>query len=260
MGYYDEIKARDMITVVKRLLQGGGYFFRDDGKITADRRPAWDAPWHYVRHHPMLDCGTWHTVLFDVVSMGLPKEDRFVPSRCQQCFKVVVRPKTLKQLFALLDLQKKMGVPCKCGIEMRETVHGLYGGYFYNIGIEAGRACYESVRKEVDACAFLGEDVPVILKRGCTEFEMAVGPSDKWQVTEKQLEIEGIIDMLFVKDDVDRKQSEAQIIYLHRKWIEFAYAAGDQTYREFTDGPLYPAYVTYHEDKKWEELKNEPKL
>lgn len=246
MGYYEEIKQQDLITRVKRLLQGGGYFFRDDGKITADRRPAWDAPWHYVRHHPMLDCGTWHTINFDTVSMGLPPEERFVPYRCQDCYKVVVRPQNLRQLFALLNLQKRLNVPSKCGIELRETVHGLYGGYFYNVGKDAGIDCFRKVRKEVDAEKHLGSDVRILLKRSCTEYEHAIGPSDKWVVTPRQLEIEGILDTLITRDDVDRKQSDAQIMYTHRKWIEFAYAAGDPTYREFTDGPLYPDYVTYH--------------
>ena len=246
MAYYEEIKKRDLITRVKRLLQGGGYFFRDDGRIDADRKIAWDGPWHHVRHQPLLDCGTWHNVLFDVISMGLPPAERFVPSRCQECFKVVVRPKTLKQLFALLDLQKRLNVPSKCGIEIRETVHGLYGGYFYNLGMEAGLERYSQVRREVDADPLLGADVPVMLKRACTEYEHALGPSDKWTVTPQQLEIEGILETLMTKDDIDRRQTDAHLFYVHRKWIEFAYAVGDPTYREFTDGPLYPDYVTYH--------------
>lgn len=246
MAYYEEIKNRDIMTRIKRLLQNGGYYFRDDGKVTADRRISWDGPWHYVRHHPMLDCGTWHQILFDVISMGLPPEERFVPSGCQECYKVVVRPKSLKQLFALLNLEKRLDKPSKCGIEIRETVHGLYGGYFYNIGLEAGKDCYKIVRQEVDQDQHLGPDITVLLKRGCTEYEHAIGPSNKWAITPRQMDIEGLLEMILAKDNIDRRQTEQHQMYVHRKWIEFAYAAGDPTYAEFTDGPLYPNYVTYH--------------
>lgn len=246
MAYYEQIVERDLITRCKRLLQNGGYYLRDDGRMEAQHRVAWDQPWHHVKHHPMLDCHTWHSILFDIIVAGLPKEEKFVPSRCQECYKVVVKPKTLKQLFALLDVQKALGMPCKCGIETRYTVHGLYGGYFYNIGLDAGVECYKKVRKAVDDAKFLGTDVTVLLKRACTEYEHELGASDKWVITARQLEIEGALDMLLAKDDTYRNQSEANLLYIHRKWIEWAYAHGDPTYSEFTDGPLYPPYVTYH--------------
>lgn len=245
MGYYEDIKGSDLLTRMKRLLENGGYFLRDDGKIAAQHRISWDQPWHHVRHHPMLKCHTWHEVLFNVISMGLPREERFVPSNCQNCYKVVVRPKTLTQLFALLDLQKQLDRPSKCGIETRETVPALYGGYFYNLGLESGLECYRAVRAAVDSYPKLGKDVNVLLKRGCTEFEHAIGPSDKWVVTNKQLQIEAILDQILAKDDIDRRQPEYNLRYIHRKWIEWAYFVGDQTYREFTAGPLYPDYVTY---------------
>ena len=247
-NYYDAIKSRDIVTLVKRLLQNAGYFMRDsDGKIDAERRKMWDTPWHHVRHHAALDCNLWHRVMFDAVSMQLPESRRFVPSPCQSCYKVVVRPGTIKQLFALLDLQKQLGKPSKCGIETRPTVHGLYGGYFYNIGLDVGVDCYKTVRAAVDAADFLGPDVPVFLKRACTEYEMECGPSNKWEITDDQLQIEALIEQNFVKDDVLREQSEAAILYVHRKWIEFAYMNGDPTYSEFSGGePLYPPYITYN--------------
>lgn len=255
MGYYEKLKERDIIIKLKRLLQGGGYHVRDDGKIAGDHRVAWDQPWQHVRQHPMLDCHTWHSILFDVIVAGLPPEEKFVPSMCQQCYKVVVRPKTVKQLFGLLELQKRVDRPSKCGIETRETVHGLYGGYFYNVGLEEGLNCYRIVRDAVNKDPILGPDVVVILKRGCTEYEHALGASDKWQVTERQLEIEAMLDTILAKDNVRRVQSEHNLQYIHLKWIEWAWAHGDPTYAEFTDGPLYPPYVTYHHLSEGENAK-----
>jgi len=202
----------------------------------------------------MLKCGLWHQVMFDVVFRHLGKN--WVPSKCQQCFKVVVRPKTLRQLFALLELQKRLNRPCKCGIERRETVHGLYGGYFYNWGLHEGRKCYDIVRQAVDEDKELGPDVPVLLKRACTEYELKCGDSDKWTVEPEQLEVEAQLERWLVDDDYEHRQAEKLVHNVHRKWIEWAFANGDKTFADFTDGePLYPEYITY-QHLTHEEIEN----
>lgn len=248
MGYYEQVKQQDLATKIVTWLQAGAFKLRDDGKFAYDSRMSWDSPWHHVRMHPMLKCTLWHQIMFDVISLNLPSNQRFVPSNCHQCYKVVVRPKTLKQLFALLEMQKRLDLPSKCGIERRESVHGLYGGYFYNIGLEAGRECYKKIRGEVDNDQKLGRDITVLLKKACTEYEHEMGPSDKWQITEDQLAIEGLAETLIAQNDVLQRQAEHIQRHIHLKWIEWAYAMGDPTYAEFTDGPLYEPYVTYHED------------
>jgi len=152
-------------------------------------------------------------------------------------------------LFALLNLQMRMGRPAKCGIEVRPTVNGLYGGYFYNHGPEAGLECYEAVRAEVDADPLLGPDVSVILKRGCTEFELYCGASDEWEVCPEQAGIENLVNKWFVRDIVQRSQPDHAIATVHRKWVEWAYQCGDQTYLEYVNGnpdAIYPRVVTYH--------------
>ena len=248
MGYYEQVKGQDLITKIQGLLSSGSCKLRDDGKFMFKSRLSWDTPWHHVRMHPMIKCTLWHQIMFDIVSRNLPAEQRFVPSSCQHCYKVVVRPRTLKQLFALLEMQKKMDLPSKCGIEKRESVHGLYGGYFYNLGLEAGRDCYKKVRVAVNDTPGLGPDVTVLLKRACTEYEHELGRSDKWEITDLQLQIEGLVETLMATNDTMQRQPEHVQRYVHLKWIEWAYAMGDPTYAEFTDGPLYEPYVTYHEE------------
>jgi len=245
-SYYNQAIANDIITLVKPLLQQAGYRLRDgDGKIYADTFMAFDTPWHHVYHADDLDCHTWHKILFDTIFMRLGK--KCAPSKCHGCWKVVIRPKNLKQLFALLNLQMRMGRPSKCGIEVRPTVNGLYGGYFYNHGIEAGLECYEAVRKEVDIDPELGPDVSVILKRACTEFELYCGPSDEWEVNQEQAQIEQLVNKWFVRDIVQRTQPNHALATVHRKWIEWAYQNADQTYLEYTNGiPVFPKVVSYH--------------
>lgn len=248
-SYYQLVNDNDILTKFRPLLIGGGYKVRDvDGKLEVrDPSIGWETPWQHIKHDNFLDCQRWHSILFNLFSMTMPRNQSFVPSACQQCWKVVARPKTLLGLFSLMELQKRLGRPSKCGIEVRQYVHGLYGGYFYNHSIEEGLECYKLVRSEIDKAEHLGPDTPVILKRGCTEYENRCGPSDNWIVTQRQLHIETLINEWVVRDVTLREQPEYAILYVHKKWIEFAYQNGDGTYLNFTGGkPLYRPLVTYH--------------
>lgn len=248
-NYYDQLCSNDVIEWVKDLLDKSGWSWRyEDGKIYSQISPGISStPWHHIKNDHRLNCSLWHQIMFNMVSMRLPENKRFVPSKCQACFKVVVRPKTLKQLFALMELQIKLDIPCKCGIESRDSVHGNYGGYFYNMGMVEGLNCYELVRKAVDEEPRLGTDVEVFLKRACTEFEHACGDSDTWVVTPEQIQMESLVERYVIVENKEIKQPLKLIHRTHRKWIEFAYARGDETYAEYTGGePLYPRYKTYH--------------
>lgn len=248
LGYYSRCVSKDIIGLAKPLLERGGYNLRwGDGKFHADLSMTPETPWVHVKHDGTLDCHTWHAIMFDVIFKIAG--EKYVPSPCQECWKIVARPQTLLGLFALGEIQVRMGRPAKHGIEMRETVHGLYGGYWYTKSLEEGRECYRAVREAVDAEPLLGPDTPVLLKRACTEYEMECGPSDKWEVTADQKRIEELVNNTFVRDPVAQQQPDHVINRVHRRWIEFAYAAGDPTYKHFTNGePVHPPYVTYHED------------
>jgi len=249
-SYYQKCCDGDVISRLRPLLMSAGYHLRPiDGKICATQQGiAWDTPWHHIHHDAFLDCLTWHTVIFNLISRLMPSHRQFVPSACQQCWKVVVRPKTLFQLFALVELQKALCHPSKCGIEVRPTVHASYGGYFYNHSLGEGLACYKMVRDAIDNDENLGPDVAVFLKRACTEYEALCGDSSKWEITPEQIHIETLVNKWFVRDTAMLEQPAHAIMNVHRKWIEFAYERGDETYLKFTDGvPLYKPYKTYHE-------------
>ena len=115
----------NLISKLKSLLgPKGGYHCRiEDGRF-APNFPAMatNAPWVYVKQGIGIRCDIYHQVFFNVIKM--------IPSRCRKCYKVVCMPQTLVQLFDLYELMREMGVPCKCGIEKRETDVRLYGGYF----------------------------------------------------------------------------------------------------------------------------------
>jgi len=154
----------------------------------------------------------------------------------------------------LHDLQVELGFEGKCGIESRPWVAKLYGGYFYTDSIDVGRIRYKTVRKAVDER--ISPDVGVLLKRACTEFEMAKGPSDQWQYTESDEHWEKMVRERFDIGFQDTPQPDYVQLHIMLTWMEKAWAAGDMTVMEFNDGkPLMNPYVTYHDNtkevKKW---------
>lgn len=247
MGFYDDLKSRNLVGLLAPMLKAGILSMRaSDGKFIANLSVEWNSLWVHCKSSYCTNCFLWKDVIFHgIVEKHLSQKDRFVPIGCQECFKVVVRPKTLEQLFALELIQKQINSPSKCGIEIRPSVFGNYGGYFYNRGLRQGLDCYTTVRKMINESSILGPEIEVILKRACTEMEHGVGPSDKWKIQPEQIDFEMMLNERFVNDLPVITQSDHAKDYVYQKWIERAYDIGDETVFKFTDGPLYPPYVTY---------------
>ena len=141
-----------------------------------------------------------------------------------------------------------MDVPAKCGIEMRDYTPKFYGGYFYNNSLDEGRERYEQVRKAIDENMTGGKDVSVILKRGCTEFEMLKGPSHAWHNTGGEEYMLEIIDAFVHNPRGGGEQSKMVKDHVKLKWFLWAHMNGDMSYKELNGGKsLFPDYVKYHE-------------
>lgn len=247
-----------------------GWYWTDDGKLERlPTGPAAEVPWSY--HNMSFQCVKWHEIFFKYVA-----DESMVHSHCQQCFKVVISPRTIEELVALDNWQATLSRPCKCGAEIRDFVNRrrLYGGYFYNRGLEAGRECYQIVKawaqfihdKDRYENVFMVHHeapMPVFLKLGCSEFERALGHSRDYKVTEEQKKIEAALDDILAFDPFlpegkkEFPQPESLKQYVRLTWLRWAHHNGDPTYLQFmpngqafTSVPLYyqPPVDTYHEE------------
>ena len=240
---YEAIMGRDIVDILEPLFSEGWYIDMKTAKVSCSPAISCDAPWIYVNPSPDIHCA-FNMNLFNVA--------RFAPRGCRKCFKVVIRPNTVAQLIGLYELMStefiNLGLACKCGVEERVYVHGNYGGYQYNQGLDAGEKSYKTVRRLIDQ--HLGPDVGVILKRGCTEMELALGPTKQYVVPDWADELEDKI--MGVVELPERRASTPKFIADHtiRKWLEFAWDRGDKTCLEFSDGvPIFPNKIdTYHEE------------
>jgi hypothetical protein len=245
---YLQLTKWDIAGKVKKILDRGYIVRPEDGMIVPRQMAiAHDAPWVYTKSDPLCRCELYHKVFYNILD--------HIHSRCRGCWKVVVRPRTLVELFDLYELQKEMDVFCKCGIELRKTVNGNYGGYFYCKSKEEGLRRYEEV-KNLIITDNIGPDIPIILKRYCTEFEIGGegikghGPSNQTPYcTPEELEMEAYIEAHFPNMHPGTISPKHQIATTLRSWIHHAYSIGDQTYLEFTNGErLFPTTVTYHDE------------
>jgi hypothetical protein len=94
---------------------------------------------------------------------------------CFQCYKVVVEPRTVMELFKLLILFETLHLPNnnrrKCMTELRPNCSGTYKGYVYCGGLEEGNEVHDLVRKAVSN--EISPDISINLKRGCSEYAIA---------------------------------------------------------------------------------------
>jgi len=250
----------DVIEWMRPLIDSKTYQVRrSDGKfVMCPVTEAHTSPWHHINYSVGADCPYLHQQLFNVISARTPA-GKFIPSRCQACWKIVIRPQNLNQLFALERLLIDLDLPSKCGIERRSYTplsKYLYGGYIYNSSVEEGLERLDMIRSKLNESVELS-NVEAYLKRACTEMEMAFPDSTSWQVTDEQIRVEKLLDWLIVYDIEASMTSKHILDKVHMTWIEWAAQHGDETYLEYTDGkPLYLPCVRY-ERKVDEDIDNE---
>lgn len=231
----------DLPTQLMPLLTSGGYHIdQRTGMITVRQTSGWNTPWIYTKSIDTKKCNLDHNIKFNTY--------KYIPPRCLQCWKVVVTPTTYMDLHKLYEIECAMDVPCKCGIEVRDYTSKAYGGYFYTNSIDEGRERYEQVRKAVDE--HIGPDTDVLLKRGCTEYELKLKmPSPMWHMTPETEEVDEIID-LYVSDTPvhNGRQTRFQKAHVFKRWMIWAHSRGDFSYLPHNNGQkLVDDYVTFHE-------------
>lgn len=249
MSYYGDLKKNDIVHWLRPLLDNKVYKCRrEDGFF--ELTPVQESilsPWHHINYSIGKECFYLNQQLFSVISPRTPA-GQFVPRKCQQCWKIVIRPQTLKQLFALEGLLLQLAWPSKCGTERRSYTplsQYRYGGYIYNTSVDEGLERLGIIRDLI-------EDHPVLsgiecyLKRACTEMELAFPDSTTWTVSDEQNRVEDILDKFLVFNVPFSKSGQHMIDKVHMGWIEWAAEIGDETYLEYTDGKrLYPEAVRY---------------
>ncbi len=223
---------------LQRALDAGTLIENDDGTLqlpptSEETRSRWVT----VPNGPLLGCKFLRGFLFREAYAKAA-----VPYGCRECYKVKVAPRTLRELVAAWQVAERIECRSKWGIDLPNPLsQHVYGGYFYATGLDGARAVFKVVREAFEADPKLGPDVPMTIKRGCSEYETALGPSDQFEFKPEMAELEAYLRSRFRNPNyVD--QLNVALAY----WIDLAFRIGDDTYLDFTDGKrLRPKTVTY---------------
>lgn len=221
-----------------RAIASGKFIENPDGTLELatnqnnDRRN-----WIIVHNGPSLGCKFLKSLLFYNVYAKSA-----VPYGCRACYKVKVAPRTLRELVAAWQIGKRIECLSKWGIDFNNPYsQDFYAGYFYVAGLDTARALFKVVREAFDADPKLGPDIPMRIKRGCSEYEDALGPSDRYEFTPEMAELETYLKSRYR----DHKRPDLGNLAL-ALWIDAAFRMGDDTYLDFTGGKhLRPKSVTY---------------
>ena len=238
---------RDKVT---KLLAGTFKIAKSGKLVPKHPQGARGIPWIFTNYNARRKhCSHWNSVYCG--EFGL------IPVFCRtRCWKTVVKPRNVKELFQLFEVFKMLDLPSKCGMDLRKYTYGAWAGFIYGDSLEQGLEYYKKCRTAVNR--EMSNRVPVILKRGCTEMERIV-PSDQWDKMPKdQLAFEHQLDDLFEFGELHFNTAGWLKREIKERWIERAIEIGDPTARETAEkhsgdpdiwDRLVVHSVTYHKEK-----------
>jgi len=240
MSLYDELSFIDLLGPIQ------GKFkveFNEDGNPKVYLKPVLttSSAWLSTMKKPDRACDLWQIYFY---SYGI------IPQGCRSCFKVVMSIPTLENLFEVFKYQRAREDNCKCGIEKRAYTGKLggYTAYWYAPmiqGLAGARILWHKISHDFP-------DFEVILKRGCTEYEVMYNPSDSWDqlAKERQWDFkEGLLDTLFEPDPttlrIEMSTPKMIEVFTQKQWIEWAFEHNDSTYLKYTSGPFKREILNY---------------
>lgn len=198
-----------------------------DGTLQLAAPRSYSANWAIVANGPALGCQFLIHFLYRHAYA-----EAAVPHGCGACYKVKVAPRTLRELVAAWGVAKRVACRSKWGVDLGNPYsQNVYAGYFYTTGLDGARAVYKVVRAAIDDEPKLGPDVQMSIKRGCSDYEAKLGPSDRYTFAPELEELEKYLKSRFRKVE---PEGLPPVPLAH--WIEIAFRIGDDTYLDFTGG------------------------
>jgi hypothetical protein len=222
-----KVGERNVAENLRHAIETGRLVEAEDGTLTLTGDPKRNDNWVYVSRGPALGCG----FLMDFMFHHAYAESA-VPVGCSGCYKVKVVTRTLRELVAAWEIARRVNCRSKWGTDLNNPYsQSVYAGYFYVTGLDAARALFKVVRQAFDKNPKLGPAIQMTIKRGCSEYEALLGPSDRYEFTPEMAALEADLNTRFRPRKAEHQPS---MVVAH--WIETAFRMGDDTYLDFTGG------------------------
>lgn len=179
-----------------------------------------------------------------------------IPNYCFDCYKVLIEPRTVVELFKLMVVFKEIKLPNdnarKCTVENRDRISGAYKGLIYCRGLSEAEAVLKKIKKIIPK--EISRKIPISLKRGCSEYAeahpeyalikqgSAMMPYKKeWQkyedLTDKNLMDTPVTPLISTYNKPSYTAKDAGIMLT---WIRYAATNGDLSYKKITGSIIQP--------------------
>ena len=160
-----------------------------------------------------------------------------VPYGCRACYKIWIRPATLRALFSVKEMLDAMPYTSKIKVEALDPLSpNVYLALVYGGDLPATRDAFRLVRAAVDADARLGEDVAMEIRRGCQNYERRCGPSDQYAFDPRLEAIEARLAARFADAPPPARPRKHRDAAAKLRMVQIAHQLGDESYRDFTGG------------------------
>ena len=171
-----------------------------------------------------------------------------LPYGCRSCYKVRIPTRSLRALMAAKAIAEATQYTTKSGPEVDNPYNGsLYATCLYFDSLEEARKAYDQLRPRLDEHEHLGPGAAMTIKRGCSNYERALGPSDRYEIDPRLEAVEADFAQRYVNSHPRSPIPKPTLQALRMlDMVAMAFRIGDETYKDFTDGePLYPTPVNY---------------
>lgn len=236
------------------IASGSAYIDHDTGLIKPSKKQmSYDGNWLFSGYTTSLrDCYLWHQIMFNHFNI--------VPEFChQRCYKVVVKVRNFLEAMQFYGLMYSSGclraeccpIHGKVGMDERSYSDAPFNGFVYCDGLMQGLEKYDIIREMIDKHMPDGSNIQVILKRSCTEFERAYGPTNSkfWaEMPQEHLELQHRLEDIFDgvwSSSIQPDWLKNKIIYKLARW---ANAHGDKSWIDYFGSGDFMTMkaVTYH--------------
>lgn len=178
--------------------------------------------------------------------MALFKRLNIITNYCFSCYKVIIEPRTVIELFKLMmifeGLQHANDNTRKCLVEGRPQIPGTYKGIIYCRSIEKG----EKIAKMNQALLSenISSRIPVAMKRGCSEYVLsypeyarigkgaaAMEYKKEWQEYEDLADKHAVINRRHHASDTHNRPAYTLEDYqVMVTWLKYAATIRDESY------------------------------
>lgn len=179
------------------------------------------------------------------------KHYNIIPRYCFSCYKVVVEPRTVLELFKLMMIFDQLELPNnnirKCIVEVRPEISGTYKGFIYARELDEVEELLEFTQNLVTEK--IADNIPISIKRGCSEYSLSypdypkvengkvfIDYNEDWQQQEDHADKNMVINSAPSESDTDLfgtfniKDYKAILC-----WLTYASTIGDKSYLKISN-------------------------